>query len=294
MGRCRWLLLILMSAACVTPRPSGIAPGPLIAIVEEADRLTVLREDASRWTVIAALPLQARAVRLSDDAREFAWLTDDLLHGVPGTRGHHGSVGSIVDVPIAVEAVLSRPRLWATNDFSVQRGCVVSRASAPAPPLCGEALQVVERNETGWLVRSNRGLVQQAGAREASLPLRDVFDARARRDDILIAHRVDEKGIVEDALSVWTPPVDVSEITRAAVIIDAEWDDDGTLLIVRKQTRKDVYELMLAHAPEEFGGEAISGEAVRVDARTRAEAPVIGLEGKLVRRLFRVRLREHP
>jgi len=70
--------------------------------------------------------------------------------------------------------------------------------------------------------------------------------------------------------------------TKRPVVIAATWSGNE-IAIIRRQHRKDIYELLLAHAPDEFGGEAIGGEAVLVDPTTLRERPYPGLEGRQVR-----------
>jgi hypothetical protein len=137
------------------------------------------------------------------------------------------------------------------------------------------------------LARTNAALLWSEAGAVRSLKLNDVVDARRKPQTTLalVIHRVDADGVASDAVSVWSS-AGLSALTRNDVIIDAAWDRESVLL-VRKESRTDLYELMLAHAPEEFGGEALSGDAVRLDMQTKTVRPLAGLESKRVRRLFR-------
>lgn len=177
---------------------------------------------------------------------------------------------------------------WA---FLNQNGCLASTDGlVPLGKLCADAIRPLQYGEGELLARDNHGLWQVTREKIGRVLLKEVVDAQVRKHDtLLVVHRVDERGKPVEAVTLMRPGEPQAEATRGAIIISARFDQDGGVLVVRAPSRSDLYQLMLAHAPEEFGGEALAGHAYRYSPTHLRETEVPGLELERVRVLFRTR-----
>ena len=293
--------------------------------MEEPDALVVARFRANRWHEEKRLPRTARALRFSADGATVAWVQDDLdgtgivphgyvqhltdteptALGALGLRAHEAMGlavapdGRVVFLNAAGELVDSTSHQVLNRGSQILfdekgepayldvKGCLFAPSLAVNGSPCDPALRPVDYLHGLLLARDNRGLIEIRTDSSLRVPLTDVVDARVRRHgEAVVVRRVDDHGKPAESVVLMHPDEALREATRGAVIISATFDSDGGLLVIRRSVRKDIYELLLAHAPDEFGGEALSGDAVRFTPVHLQESPVPGLEQKSVRALF--------
>jgi hypothetical protein len=304
---------------CRTARQPPPEP-ELIAVVEGDDHLEVLRGRDSDWKVVTTIPRTARSLRFAPGSTALAWIEDETTSNAPkmlgwlsaplgaparslGPLGLRRAEAAGLELSPQGDAIFLTEQglLQSTSRSAPQRGTHPLWTDAGlvyvkpdnclanvAPPVCGNALRPLEGRDEVLLSRTNTGLTWSDAHGARSFALRDVIDARRQPSSSAVAviHRVDDDGRTREALSLWTGGDTLTELLRADVIISAEWDG-ATLLVVREEHVAIIYDVLLAHAPEEFGGEAMSGEALRVDPRTQTTTRLPWFEGKRVRRLIR-------
>lgn len=306
----------------------------LVAAVEADDAILVLRSlDGTTWSEERRLPRRARALRFSPDGSHVAWVEDETNGTTTVPVGHvwrasqpaPESLGGLglrtrdamglavaADGRVAYLAADGKVRVTGGVDLGAGWGplfdlngglafvskeshCTKTEALTLHGEACGDVLEPLDLFDEVLVARTNRGLVRidpQDGRTE--LALGDVAAASVgpgRR--LVIIRRVDRGGIVFEQVAV-VRGQDAAGALERPIVVSAGWDDDRSLLVVERLQRKDLLELMLAHAPAEFGGEASSGTAIRVDVDTREARPVAGLEEKAVRTLFRAREAYRP
>jgi hypothetical protein len=310
--------------SCAKHGPPPI-PAGLIAVVQYPEALSVRRQTNGVWHEEKRLPPDARALRFSRDGATVAWIQDvrdgadtvPLVHvqgpndtrprvlGTSGTRlkqamglavspaGHVlwlTTSGTVLDsVTGATVATGSEILLNEKGDTAWldTLGCLEAPAMGISGSPCGDALRLIEYTGGTLLARNNRALWEIRRDNKVVIPASDTVDARLwRHSELLVVRRVTEAKSVSEVVEVRRPNEVPKEITRAAVIVSAGFDSDGSILVIRAASRKDLFELMLAHAPDEFGGEALPGEAVRFSPSRQVESQIPGLELQRVRALF--------
>lgn len=318
----RLLLALLLLTACDRCAPPDI----LVAVVEEADSLHLKAQSRDgAWRTVRALPLQARSVQVSPDGRNVAWIEDvttgdkTVMHGWtwPAFADEATRLGDLglqkVDAPgLAVgdsgqtlwvdrEGVLQvwpdaetlgrgwSPRTaggWAWVDAAT--GCTRTRSFTLATALCDPVALVLDARAGQIVAATSSRVMRLTEASSLDWPVDEPQAASlSAAGRVAVVHRARQGGVPVDALAVVTPE-GLQPVMQRALIVSVDWNTEESLLVVRKQTRADIYELMLAHAPAEFGGEAASGTAVRVTLDGR-ESPVAGLPVDGVRLVRRVR-----
>lgn len=304
---------------------AGTPPPRLVATVEEGDAVRILHLGEDGWRLFRALPSRARAIRISRDGRHVAWVLD-LLRGsepvstgfvwrdgaakaeslgilgmrkreAPGLAVGDGGRVAYVDEaghlklrePGAPERDLgegAEPVFGAGSKLAHlgARGACI-RTPPPLPEVCGELLKPLAIDGDTVYAQSEQRLAIVGPGREEYHPVLQLLAARPGPHGVLLLRleqlrerTVDELVLLRDGKQ--------RMLLQTMVLTSAEWDRDGSVLLVRSPTRRSLIDLMLAHAPEEFGGAASIGEAVRLDLATGRETPVEGLVGRRVRGLF--------
>jgi len=293
--------------------------GDLVAVVQQADGLHVLqqRRGTTSWNASRVLPAHARALRISPDGRTVAWMQDDTSGPRPhslgyllGPDGHRVPLGVLGADRIAAGALAVGPRFrfafvdesgqlqtgsgepegagaWpiVNDDGTVVRvldGCMLGLPE----PVCEKARRPLPRRGQDQPYLATDGLRVAHGKATTLLvpaadPVEGDIDASGRG---LVVGREVVDGFTKEVLRIGPPPM---TILTATVIVAASWDDDGTVLAIVRDGDVPTTDRLLVHAPYEFGGEALAGDAVRISPEARR--PVAGLEGKPVRALFRAR-----
>lgn len=315
------LALVLLLTAC-----DGCTAPTLVAVVEEADSLSLQRLESGTWQSVRGLPSDARSVQLSPDGRSVAWIIDV-------TKDHHTTmqawawpdaddapslIGELglreVDAPglavsnegevawVDTKGVL---RLWPGSEtlgkgwapvfgddalawIDGDSDCTRVRGLPIARTVCDPVAQVLDLEGGRLVARTQEEVSLLEAASALDVPLTEALRAAVSSGGRLaIVHRAREGRSPVDALSV-TGPDGLEPVARHAIIVSVDWEDEETLLVVHKNKRADIYELMLAHAPAEFGGQSAAGTAVRVSL-TGEMTPIAGLPVERVRVLQRVR-----
>jgi hypothetical protein len=275
-----------------------------------------------------SLPTGARALRLSADGRTVAFVTDERRGdetvpvgwlteggatrrlGVLGLRAreamglavsHSGraywmdEAGVIRDGRDGAELGRGAWLVGGPGDgvawIDAETHCLTARPDDFVSTACDRALRPLHWTDAGLLATDGRTLSRFDSSGTQMYPVSHVVDARLGPDGRIAVIRKAWVDDVEQEELFVLDPLGVRGLGRFAVIVSAEWDDDGTLLVVRRRERRDIYELLLAHAPEEFGGEALAGEALRIDPATGREAPLDGVADQPVRLVVRARVR---
>lgn len=298
----------------------------LIAAVERSQGIVIMRHFRDGWHNDKTLPPQARALRFSPDGSTVAWVQDEQrgatvpvgyyqgpqdekpkLLGPLGIRLHASmglavdaggrvlyldNVGRIMGTTGGVLALGSEIHITDHGEYAYldQKGCLVAPEFQLAGKPCGDAIRPVDYIEGRLIVRDNKGIIEYTKGDSFRYAIAEVVDARIRKHgEIAAIRRVNDKNNVYESVVVMRPGgLAVQEVLRAPVVISAELDDDGSVLIIRANHRKSAYDAMLAHAPDEFEGETLSGDAIRITPHFK-EVPVPGLEYEKVRALFRGR-----
>lgn len=314
-------LLVFVIFACdlCAPKPA------LVAVVEEDASLVLLRrQNGADWQTIRRLPAGARGVQVSPSGTHLAWIVDVTAGpkpvmqawAWPAAASAPSLVGPLglarVDAPglavgdkgdVAWVDAGGRLRLWPADE-SVGNGhsplfgsdtlgwvdgvtqCV--QGLAFQDEICSPVAQVFDIGPAGWVA----GLADEVVRVNATATLRmpssePLLASLSPRGQVAVVHRDRAEGRLGDALSVWTG-AELKPLARRAVIVSLDWENENTLLLVGKTERRDIYELMLAHAPAEFGGLKAAGTAMRVGVDGVAQR-VSGLPEGRVRLLRRVR-----
>lgn len=309
-GGVRLTLLIgfLAVAACRSAPPPDDG---LVAVTSEpaAATLGLWRLAGGRLHRTGSLPPRARALRTSPDGRFVAWVEDRTDGERPASllflRGVDGRVAPLgpaafrdreafgLGVRATGEVLFVGAQAASGTDHVtgpggeawVDHGCLVVRGFTPAGPVCGDALRPLDVRDGRVVARTNASVIVADAVAVTSRAMTEVLDARFGPDQrLLVVRRANDGPSVSDELLVGAARGDLRSVLRGPILISARWARDGGLLVVRAEG--DAMENLLEHAPDEFGGEALAGDAVRVDAATGAAVPVEGLEGRLVRALF--------
>lgn len=314
-------LLLVFLSACDLCAPKTV----LVAVVEDEGALVFQRQERGRdWQVVRRLPPQARGVQVSPNGTHLAWI-EDVTTGQrplmqawawPASASAPSLIGQLglarVDAPglavsdkgdVAWVDVEGRLRLWPDDEvvgqgFSPVFGsdglgwvdgvtkCV--RGGATRGGICAPVAQVFDVRGA-WLLAGVVGEVARVESTEtlrmpASEPLLGSLSPKGR---VAVVHRDRTDGVLADALSVWTGS-ELKSLVKRAIIVSVDWESDTTLLLVGNTERRDIYELMLAHAAAEFGGQSTAGTAVRIGLDGQ-ERRIAGLPEGAVRLLWRVR-----
>lgn len=319
----RLVLALLLLSGC----QRCATPDVLVAVVEEAGSIHLKTQSPnSGWRTTRILPAGARSVQVSSDGRNVAWIEDVTSHGRtvmygwtwPASADEPTRLGELglQKVDAAGLAVDDAGRtLWVDRQGALQvwpdaealgRGwspktdagawawidgesrCTRSRGVVLATPLCDPVALVLAIGGNRLVAATTTRLVRLDATSSIDWPVGEAQAAALSAGGrIAVVHRARRGGVPVDALSVVTPQ-GLQPLLQHALIISVDWASEDGLLVVRKEARKDIYELMLAHAPAEFGGEAASGTAVIATLDGR-ESPVEGLPAGGVRRVLRVR-----
>jgi hypothetical protein len=288
----RAILLATLLLACRATSPA------LVAVVEREGRCVLVTKNAGEWLDRAHLPTDARALRFSPDGRRVLFVRDRVV----GSEGRieaaelreDGTNAPLGPLPARrLEAFgLAAPDVGparllsddgahrdvivtAWGEASVRSGCIVSTLGLSA---CGEAIRPLDLRGGHLAWRTNSSLFVDDSER----PLTDVVDARLGPEGrLLVVRRDQSSGRVEDVLLVGGVEGPLVDWLRAPVIVKAVWLDVNRVVAIRADG--DAMTNLLAHAPDEYGGEALAGEAVVVDEH--GARPLDGLERNSVRTL---------
>lgn len=294
---------LLIALALVTACRTLPARVDLVAVVETEHDLELRERAGGHWTAHGTLPRAARAIRFSPDGSRVAWV-EDRATGMNGTieafeRAPSGEIRPLGALQAREEqafglAVDDRTGTRKMGPGAMFRDLVITRDGAAhvrdgclevspalAMPICGDALRPLDIRSGTVVARTNASLVIGDQHGVSARDITDVIDAQLGPDDALVVlRRSQSSGRVEDVLLVGNRAGTFQERLRAPVIVSARWAGDHVVAI-RADGR--IMDNLLAHAPDEFGGEAISGEAVELDER--GAHPIAGLEGAKVRDL---------
>jgi hypothetical protein len=301
-------------------------PAGLMAVVQHHDALLVQRQVGNEWRTEKQLPPEARALRFSLDGTTVAWVQDEKEGPNPVQRGYVmgaqdekprllGTLGLRQQQAMGLAVRPDGHVVWLNPtgelvDSATQQpvgrgsdvifgdsgelafidgsGCLQAPAIGSTGSLCGGALRPVDYLRGVLLARDNRGVLELGLGQPHRIAMSDVLDAHLRHHgEVVVTRRVNEGKSVAEAVYVLRPDDIVREVTRSAVIVSARFDSDGGILVVRSSIRKSLYDNLLAHAPDEFGGEALAGDALRFTPTRLTESAVPGLELVPVRALFR-------
>lgn len=270
----------------------------LVAVVDRDDRLVIREKNADSWLDRATLPKDARAIRCSPNGQRIAFVVD-RVEGNGGAidafeLGPEGRCTRLGPVPArALEAfglaVPNRGPVQVLRDDGTHRHAIVTPsgsaeihsgciASSTREHACGEAIRPLDVVDGTLVWRTNTSLFVGHFER----PLTDVLDARLSPNGRLFVVRRDQSsGRVEDVLLVGPREGALVEWLRAPVLVKAEWLDERSIAVIRADG--DAMTNLLAHAADEYGGEAVAGEAIVVDEH--GARPLDGLERDSVRTL---------
>lgn len=297
-----------------------------VAAVEEGDAVRVLHLRGAETTTYRELPAQARGLRFSRDGRHVAWVLDLRRAGQPVSSGFVWRAGEPRPVSLGILGMRRREApglalgdggrvawtdeegrlklrdpagvvsdlgegampLFGAGDLLVHVGAPGScvQAPPPTPQICGRLVRPLALDGRTLFGQSEQRLAIVAPGREEYIPMLQLIAARPGPGGQVLVTRIeqfrdksfDELGLFEGGK--------LRPLGQYPVLTSAEWDRDGTVLLVRAQARRSVYDQLLAHAMEEFGGEASVGEAVRLELAGGAETPISELAGRRVRALF--------
>jgi hypothetical protein len=326
---CSASLLLALLGACHTKAAIAPPEPGLVAALERQNEIVIVRQKGGEWVPEKHLPRSARALRFSPNGGTVSWVVDELGDGGVAPAGYAQGWGVEKPEPLGTlglrtraamglatanegqvaflseggelkvlrdkqatlglgsDAIPGPPGEWA---FVNSHGCLASTDGlVPLAVVCGNAVRPLQYADGLLLARDNHGLILATKTEITRVVMPEVVDARARKRVFLATRRVNEKGRLSEAVTLLRRTEPQREVTRGAVIVSAGFDLDGSVLVVRAPARDDLYQLMLAHAPEEFGGEALSGHAYRYSAVHLTEAEVPGLELERVRALFYAR-----
>jgi hypothetical protein len=308
------------------PAEPSVHPG-LVAVLEHPDGLHVIRRVGDDWHQEKLLPISARALRFSPNGSAVAWVQDenegrgfvprgyvqgwkDASPRPLGTLGlrkrqamglavaNNGRVVFLNEAGDLVEAGAGRRIARGTEVILGDRGelvyvddkgCLVDDAGL-FQSHCDNETRPLELTAGLLLARDNELLLQIAETTRADR-YTGILDAHSwhRGHRILLLRRSNDGPVPLDVVTVLRPQLIPREVAHAPIIVSARFDGDGGILIVRVPLRKDVYQQILAHAPDEFGGEILWGEAVRITPERFEEKSIPGLETEHVRALFYAR-----
>lgn len=296
---------VLLLAGLVACHRNTLAPPAggdcdLVAVVELESQLVLQHHRNGIWKTVAFLPHHARAIRVTPDGQRVAWVIDTASNGRPISEVWSLRVGS---VPVRHgEAGFRRYRSFALEQ-SVDRLIWLSAdglrsdAGGPFPgtqhlaghrvagdcaypswgadPICAEAVRLLDGTSGRLLMRTHEAVLSLTAGTSTRQPIGDVTEGRLMADGRwVVVQRHQGDGLVRDRLvtSDGTTLLEAPILGRPAVT-------DHSIVVVRADG--DVMTQLLAHAPDEFDGELIRGEAVEVIGDSiRA---VAGLEDRTVR-----------
>lgn len=313
------LLLFVWLAACDSCAPKPV----LVAVVEDEAELTLQRRAGkSDWRVVRRLPLQARGIQVSANGSHLAWIEDvtagerPLMQawGWPASMDEPLPIGELglarVDAPglavndegqVAWVDAEGQLRLWPDDElvgmgfspaFGLDALVWVDEATQCVQgvrnELCSPVAQIFDAGNAGVLARINEQVVRTGAKSVLRIASTEpLLGALSPGGQVAVVHRDRTDGVLGDAVSVWTGS-ELKSLAKRAVIMSVDWEDETTLVVVAKTERRDIYELMLAHAPAEFGGQSTAGTALVIGADGVART-VVGLKEGAVRLLRRKR-----
>ena len=278
-------------------------------VVVESARLTVLSARKGSWKPSGTLPLTARAVRFSPDGRRLAYLLDQPLGDQMGTtvqlqadgkppqqlgwagfreRRAFGLDVTASDVLFLTgEGLRDRTGAVDTQATHPVRGLTVRQNCLQAPfalsePVCGPALWPMDRRVSTLLARTNAEVIQAGPSTVRRYPMQDAQEGRLGDGGRLFVVVRSQEGGVHDRLLAIAPGTEPRVLLEGPILTSLTLNASGQPRVIRSSG--GTMENLLAHAPDEFGGAAVGGDAVEiVDGVVR---PIPGLEGKPVRALF--------
>ncbi len=303
--RASLVLTALAVAAC--PASPRVAPPPeLAAVVETRAGLALWRGREGSFRPVATLPRDARALRFAPDGRDLAFVEDDpprmrvdaLVGGALRIVAPDAPFRRLQAFGLAID---DRGRTWILGPTGEDRevvaspsgatlsvaasDCLVSVPSA-LPDVCGAALRPLALAGRLALARTNAALLLLHNRSTESLPMTGIVSAAfGPRDQVLVLRRANDGPQVEDEVVLVSPWPRRRVLLRAPLVVSVSWDAGGNVLAVRRTLPVSLVASLLAHAPDEFGGEAIGGEAVHIQLPTGTVSPVHGLERQTVRAL---------
>jgi LSD1 subclass zinc finger protein len=271
----RPLLIALVMAGCAHVTTRTGSNGTRV-VVESENALKQVKCGPGPCRTIRMLPAGARAIRFDASGAIVGWLEDEALSGRPVARPR----------PDGVDARRFSPDCLFVGDAwtCAQDGCLVGPL-APESPICGDALRPLAFDGTRLVIRTNAAL-RVVGPRPREWPLTDVLDASLGPDATLLVLRRDNSGSsVKSELFVIRAFDEPVRIFRAPILGSPVWDGPDHALIIRADG--GLIDDLLAHAPDEFGGEATGGELIRIDLNTGGSETVRALAGRRVRAIAR-------
>lgn len=310
----RLFVFLLLGLLSCRSSPVEDARG-LLALVETEHALELRRSlpEPGGWENVRTLPTRARSVVVSPDGRSLAWVEDEPPRMVgwawprdakePVRLGELGlsrvdasglavnDAGEVawVDENRALRVHPDERRLdeghspvWMGRELvwvEFESGCARSEGGR-FKEVCGPALRTLAADARSVAFATPSELVLwQAGILRREPLSEPVFFAFGHGEQDAVVHRARVAGRPVDAVLIRSKKKTAKVVYDIVASLAAS--DSSDMLAVVRSSRRDVYELLLAHAPQEFGGARTLGTAIRlsVDGRVR---PIAGLpEGQV-------------